>query len=119
GKRLIARGPDKTPAAEEGRFFPGGLGGAGVLPYFQASAGARARAARRLAALLLYSPHRLTLCQGAAMAYRVYAMDTCFFTPHGNYDFDVRCEMLRELGYEGTYLTLWSEQAWADLERVP
>ncbi len=53
------------------------------------------------------------------MAYRVYAMDTCFFTPHGNYDFDVRCEMLRELGYEGTYLTLWSEQAWADLERVP
>ncbi len=52
------------------------------------------------------------------MSYLTFAMDTCFYTPHGNYPFDVRCEMLAELGYDGTYLTLWNEQAWKDVEKL-
>ena len=52
------------------------------------------------------------------MPYKVYAMDTYFYNTMGNYDFDARCEMLRELGYDGTYLTLWSQQAWDDLPKL-
>lgn len=48
-----------------------------------------------------------------------FAMDTSFYSYFGAYDFDARCEMLRELGYDGTYLTLWNEPSWADLERLP
>lgn len=50
---------------------------------------------------------------------KLFAMDTSFYSYFGAYDFDVRCEMLRELGYDGTYLTLWNEPSWADLEKVP
>lgn len=53
------------------------------------------------------------------MSARVYAMDTAFYHSIGAYEFDARCEMLRELGYDATYLTLWSPAAWADLDRVP
>lgn len=49
----------------------------------------------------------------------VYAMDTFFYHSLGNYPFDVRCQMLRELGYDAAYLTLWDEQAWKDLDRLP
>ena len=58
------------------------------------------------------------------MAHSVYAMDTSFYNPLGSYDFDARCEMLRELGYDATYLTLWNspaawrDHAWADLARL-
>jgi sugar phosphate isomerase/epimerase len=47
-----------------------------------------------------------------------YAQDTSFFHALGSYDFDARCEMLKELGYEGTYLCLWSQDAWADLPKM-
>jgi len=49
---------------------------------------------------------------------RFFAMDTSFFHTLGNYPFDTRCEMLAELGYEGTYLTLWSDAAWANVSRL-
>ncbi|WP_053376278.1 sugar phosphate isomerase/epimerase family protein [Paenibacillus sp. FJAT-27812] len=49
----------------------------------------------------------------------VYAMDTFFYNSLGHYPFEVRCEMLRELGYDAAYLTLWDEQAWTDLEKLP
>ena len=42
-------------------------------------------------------------------------MDTGFYSGQGSYDPNVRCEMLRELGYDGTYLTLWSDAAWNDV----
>lgn len=45
-------------------------------------------------------------------------MDTFFYNSLGAYEWNARCEMLRELGFEGTYLTLWSEDAWADLSQV-
>ncbi len=48
----------------------------------------------------------------------LFAMDTSFYHSLGAYDFDARCEMLRELGYDATYLTLWSEAAWADVRRL-
>lgn len=53
------------------------------------------------------------------MPYLTYAMDTCFYTPHGHYPLTTRCEMLAELGYDATYLTLWNEHAWADLNELP
>ena len=50
--------------------------------------------------------------------FRPYAMDTAFYTSLGSYTFDARCEMAAELGYEGAYLTLWSDEAWGDLEAM-
>ena len=46
----------------------------------------------------------------------LYAMDTSFYHSLGSYDFAARCEMLAELGYDGTYLTLWSEVSRQDLK---
>lgn len=48
----------------------------------------------------------------------VYAMDTYFYNSLGVYPWNVRCELLRELGYNETYLTLWSEEAWDDLPKI-
>ncbi len=48
----------------------------------------------------------------------VYAMDTNFYNSLGSYDFDARCEILRVLGYDATYLTLWSDAAWDDVPRL-
>jgi len=48
----------------------------------------------------------------------VYAMDTYFYSSIGAYEFEVRCEMLKELGYDATYLTAWSENAWADVPKI-
>jgi sugar phosphate isomerase/epimerase len=45
-------------------------------------------------------------------------MDTGFYSRTGSYPPEVRCEMLAELGYDATYLTLWSERAWADLPEL-
>ena len=50
------------------------------------------------------------------MSVPVYGMDTGFYSRIGSYPPDVRTEMLAELGYDATYLTLWSERAWADLD---
>lgn len=47
-----------------------------------------------------------------------FAMDTCFYSSQGSYGLDARCEMLRELGYDGTYLTLGSDVSWDDLARL-
>ena len=47
-----------------------------------------------------------------------YAMDTSFYTSLGSYDFDARCEMIKELGFDATYLTLWSEAAWNDVPKL-
>jgi sugar phosphate isomerase/epimerase len=48
----------------------------------------------------------------------VYAMDTYFYTSLGSYDFEIRCEMLKELGYDATYLTAWSDAAWNDVPKL-
>lgn len=47
-----------------------------------------------------------------------FAMDTGFYNSLGVYDFGSRCEMTAELGYNATYLTLWSEDAWDDLPKL-
>lgn len=52
------------------------------------------------------------------MSYRVFAMDTYFYHSLGAYEFDARCEMLKELGYDATYLTAWSQTAWNDVPRL-
>lgn len=49
---------------------------------------------------------------------RIFAMDTSFMTSLGTYDFAARCEILQELGYEGTYLTLKDDQAWNDIDKL-
>ena len=48
----------------------------------------------------------------------LYAMDTHFFTSMGSYGFDARCEILEEIGYDATYLTLWTPGAWEDLAKL-
>lgn len=52
------------------------------------------------------------------MSYKTYAMDTYFHTSFGVYQFETQCEILAELGYDATYLSLWSEQAWRDLAKL-
>jgi sugar phosphate isomerase/epimerase len=52
------------------------------------------------------------------MNYKLYAMDTSFYNSIGSYSFDARCEMLNELGFNATYLTLWDEAAWQDVNRL-
>lgn len=48
------------------------------------------------------------------MSNPLYATDSCFHHSLGFYPLTVRCEMLRELGYDATTLTLRDEQAWND-----
>ncbi|MCX6016844.1 MAG: TIM barrel protein [Chloroflexales bacterium] len=38
---------------------------------------------------------------------QIYAMDTFFTTSLGNYALASRCQILSELGYDGTHLTVW------------
>jgi sugar phosphate isomerase/epimerase len=52
------------------------------------------------------------------MSRMFYAMDTSFYTTIGAYEFDARCEILKELGYDATYLTAWSEAAWNDVPKL-
>src|SRR5689334_6580379 len=61
---------------------------------------------------------RRTWYSTTAMNYRVFAMDTYFYTTLGAYEFDARCEMLKELDYDATYLTAWNDAAWADVPRI-
>ncbi len=52
------------------------------------------------------------------MSWPVYAMDTGFYNRQGSYDFGARCEIAKELGFDATYLTLWSDAAWADVPKL-
>ncbi|MDW5594093.1 TIM barrel protein [Conexibacter stalactiti] len=45
-------------------------------------------------------------------------MDLWFYHSLGTYEFDVRCEMLQQLGYDGMLVMLWSEPAWATVPRL-
>jgi sugar phosphate isomerase/epimerase len=45
-------------------------------------------------------------------------MDTAFRNSLGAYSLEARCEMLAELGYDATYLTLFHERDRADADRV-
>ncbi len=47
-----------------------------------------------------------------------FAMDTCFLTSTGKYDLRARCEMLQDLSYDGSYLSLLKEHDWDDLPRA-
>lgn len=47
-----------------------------------------------------------------------YAMDTAFYSPLGSYPLRHRCEMTAELGFDATYLTLWNDHAWRELEEL-
>ncbi|MFN5677534.1 MAG: sugar phosphate isomerase/epimerase family protein [Roseiflexaceae bacterium] len=49
---------------------------------------------------------------------QLYAMDTFFYTTLGSYDLLARCQMLSELGYSGTHLTVWSTRAEDDISRL-
>src|SRR5262245_37900921 len=50
------------------------------------------------------------------MNHAVFAMDTHYYNSLGSYEFNARCEMLKELGYDATYLTLWNNHAWSDVK---
>ena len=53
------------------------------------------------------------------MSFKVFAMDTFFSHGLGTYAFDAGCEILKELGYDGTYLTLYGEIGWENLSKLP
>lgn len=46
---------------------------------------------------------------------QIFAMDTAFRTSLGWYPLEVRCEMLRDLGYDATYLTVGKQPAWDEV----
>ncbi len=48
----------------------------------------------------------------------VYAMDTFFYSSLGSYNLYARCQMLNELGFDGTYLTVWNADAEADIRNL-
>lgn len=52
------------------------------------------------------------------MSYKLYGMDTYFYNSLGGYSFETRCEMLKELGYDATYLTMWNDEAWEDVLKL-
>jgi sugar phosphate isomerase/epimerase len=52
------------------------------------------------------------------MTNKFFAMDTNFAHDFKTYHFDVRAEMLAELGFDGTHLTLWKSDAPGDLRHV-
>jgi sugar phosphate isomerase/epimerase len=45
-------------------------------------------------------------------------MDTYFYSSQGSYGLEARCEMLRDLGYDATYLTLFGDATWDDFSRL-
>jgi len=53
------------------------------------------------------------------VSFRFFAMDTFFTSSLGTYEFDVQCEMLKELGYDGIHVALLSEVQWRVLPRLP
>ncbi len=52
------------------------------------------------------------------MPYKLYGMDTYFYNSLGGYSFETRCELLKESGYDATYLTLWNDEAWKDVYKL-
>ena len=52
------------------------------------------------------------------MSLALYGMDVGFYSHTGRYPLRTRCEMLAELGFDATNLTLWSEAAWAELPEL-
>lgn len=52
------------------------------------------------------------------MAYPFYAMDFAFYNSMGIYSFEARCEMLKEIGYDATHLSVWHGERWRDVEKL-
>ena len=46
---------------------------------------------------------------------QIYAMDTFFTTSLGTYTLPNRCQILSELGYDGTHLTIWDARTAATI----
>lgn len=36
----------------------------------------------------------------------------------GIYSFEARCEMLKEIGYDATHLSVWHGERWRDVEKL-
>lgn len=47
-----------------------------------------------------------------------YAMDFAFYNSMGIYSFEARCEMLKEIGYDATHLSVWHGERWRDVEKL-
>ncbi len=52
------------------------------------------------------------------MSWPIFVMDTAFYNSLGSYDLRSKCEIVKELGYDGIYLTLWSDPQWADAPKL-
>jgi sugar phosphate isomerase/epimerase len=49
--------------------------------------------------------------------FKPVVLDTWFYHSLGSYSFEAKCEMVADLGFEGIYFTLWSDDSWADVPR--
>jgi len=51
-------------------------------------------------------------------SHRHYAMDTYFYTPLGLYGFEDRAEITAEVGFDATYLSIWDDLQWQQVEQL-
>ncbi|WP_407267825.1 sugar phosphate isomerase/epimerase family protein [Radiobacillus sp. PE A8.2] len=52
------------------------------------------------------------------MGHHFYVEDTWFYNTLGCYEFEERCEMAKELGYEGIFFTIFTELGWKDVPKI-
>ncbi|MFV0605872.1 MAG: sugar phosphate isomerase/epimerase family protein [Niabella sp.] len=45
---------------------------------------------------------------------KIYAMDFAFYNTIGLYDFETRCEMVKDIGYDGINFSVWNGMRWQE-----
>jgi len=50
--------------------------------------------------------------------HKIFAWDLAFTSSAGTYDFDVQCEMLADIGYDGLTYAVWSGSRWETAKRL-
>ncbi|MFV0565978.1 MAG: sugar phosphate isomerase/epimerase family protein [Flavobacteriaceae bacterium] len=48
------------------------------------------------------------------MKNKIYAMDFAFYNSLGLYDFEARCEMVKDIGYDGINFSIWNGLRWKE-----
>lgn len=52
------------------------------------------------------------------MTYKLFNMNAGYYTSEGVYSLETQFEMTKELGFDGIWLTLWTNQAYDELEQI-
>ena len=51
------------------------------------------------------------------MINKTYAMDFAFYNSIGLYDFETRCEIIKDIGYDGINFSIWDGSRWKESEK--